>query len=114
MMTCKAAKRQSLAAKNQAIIVAIDQCAEAATGNRDFFLNKPPARGALTCRDCVCGLFSPQLIIEFVQVRLLHSSTIVRSGLVAFNTLAMCFTHPERSARSHESDDTGCPQDRGR
>ena len=56
----------------------------------------------------------PQRIIEFVQVRLLHSRTIVRSGLVAFNTLAMCFTHPERSARSHESDDTGCPQDRGR
>jgi hypothetical protein len=26
----------------QAIIVAIDQYAEAATGNRDFFLNKPP------------------------------------------------------------------------
>jgi len=26
----------------QAIIVAIDQNAEAATGNRDFFLNKPP------------------------------------------------------------------------
>jgi hypothetical protein len=25
-----------------AIIVAIDQYAEAATGNRDFFLNKPP------------------------------------------------------------------------
>ena len=25
----------------QAIIVAIDQYAEAATGNRDFFLNKP-------------------------------------------------------------------------
>ena len=42
MMTCKAAKRQSLAAKNQAVIVAIDQYAEAATGNRNFFLNKPP------------------------------------------------------------------------
>jgi hypothetical protein len=26
----------------QAIIVAIDQYAKAATGNRDFFLNKPP------------------------------------------------------------------------
>jgi hypothetical protein len=26
----------------QAIIVAIDQYAGAATGNRDFFLNKPP------------------------------------------------------------------------
>lgn len=26
----------------QAIIVAIDQYAEAATGNRDFFLSKPP------------------------------------------------------------------------
>jgi hypothetical protein len=26
----------------QAIIVAIDQYAETATGNRDFFLNKPP------------------------------------------------------------------------
>jgi hypothetical protein len=26
----------------QAIIVAIDQYAEAATGNHDFFLNKPP------------------------------------------------------------------------
>ena len=34
----------------QAIIVAIDQYAEAATGNRDFFLNKP--QGAVTCRDC--------------------------------------------------------------
>jgi hypothetical protein len=30
----------------QAIIVAIDQYAEAATGNRDFFLNKPPSVGA--------------------------------------------------------------------
>jgi hypothetical protein len=29
----------------QAIIVAIDQYAEAATGNRDFFLNKPPNVG---------------------------------------------------------------------
>jgi hypothetical protein len=29
----------------QAIIVAIDQYAEAATGNRDFFLNKPPGLG---------------------------------------------------------------------
>jgi hypothetical protein len=28
-----------------AIIVAIDQYAEAATGNRDFFLNKPPGLG---------------------------------------------------------------------
>jgi hypothetical protein len=27
---------------DRAIIVAIDQYAEAATGNRDFFLNKPP------------------------------------------------------------------------
>jgi hypothetical protein len=27
----------------QAIIVAIDQYAEAATGNRDFFLTKPPS-----------------------------------------------------------------------
>jgi hypothetical protein len=26
----------------QAIIVAIDQYAEAATGNREYFLNKPP------------------------------------------------------------------------
>jgi len=26
----------------QAIIVAIDQYAEAATGNREFFLNRPP------------------------------------------------------------------------
>jgi hypothetical protein len=26
----------------QAIVVAIDQYAEAATGNRDFLLNKPP------------------------------------------------------------------------
>jgi hypothetical protein len=26
----------------QTIIVAIDQYAEAATGNRDFFVNKPP------------------------------------------------------------------------
>jgi hypothetical protein len=30
----------------QAIIVAIDQYAEAATGNRDFFLNKPPRLSA--------------------------------------------------------------------
>jgi hypothetical protein len=29
----------------QAIIVAIDQYAEAATGNRDFFPNKPPNVG---------------------------------------------------------------------
>jgi hypothetical protein len=29
----------------QAIIVAIDQYAEAATGNRDFFLNKPQMIG---------------------------------------------------------------------
>jgi hypothetical protein len=29
----------------QAIIVAIDQYAEAATGNREFFLNKPPTSG---------------------------------------------------------------------
>ena len=29
----------------QAIIVAIDQYAEAATGNRDFFLNKPHSIG---------------------------------------------------------------------
>jgi hypothetical protein len=29
----------------QAIIVAIDQDAEAATGNRDFFLNKPDSIG---------------------------------------------------------------------
>ena len=29
----------------QAIIVAIDQYAEAATGNRDYFLNKPQAIG---------------------------------------------------------------------
>jgi hypothetical protein len=29
----------------QAIIVAIDQYAEAATGNRDYFLNKPPSVG---------------------------------------------------------------------
>jgi len=29
----------------QAIIVAIDQYAEAATGNREFFLNKPPNIG---------------------------------------------------------------------
>jgi hypothetical protein len=29
----------------QAIIVAIDQYAEAATGNRDFFLNKPQSIG---------------------------------------------------------------------
>ncbi len=29
----------------QAIIVSIDQYAEAATGNRDFFLNKPQSIG---------------------------------------------------------------------
>jgi hypothetical protein len=29
----------------QAIIVAIDQYAEAATGNREFFLSKPPNVG---------------------------------------------------------------------
>jgi hypothetical protein len=29
----------------QATIVAIDQYAEAATGNRDFFLNRPPNVG---------------------------------------------------------------------
>ena len=29
----------------QALIVAIDQYAEAATGNREFFLNKPPSIG---------------------------------------------------------------------
>jgi hypothetical protein len=37
----------------------------------------------------------------------------VRSGFVAFNTLAMCFAHHERSAL-HESNDPGRPQDRGR
>jgi len=30
----------------QAIVVAIDQYAEAATSNRDFFLNKPPRLGS--------------------------------------------------------------------
>jgi hypothetical protein len=34
----------------QAIIVAIDQYAEAATGNREFFLNKPPALGGRPAR----------------------------------------------------------------
>ena len=32
----------------QAIIVAIDQYAEAATGNREFFLNKPHSIGSGT------------------------------------------------------------------
>jgi hypothetical protein len=42
----------------QTIIVAIDQYAEAATGNRDFFLNKRLARGAAMCRNCTmpCAL----------------------------------------------------------
>jgi hypothetical protein len=31
----------------QAIIVAIDQCAEAATGNREYFLNKPHSIGGV-------------------------------------------------------------------
>jgi hypothetical protein len=40
----------------QAIIVAIDQYAEAATGNRDFFLNKPPgAVGTPMRSDVPCG-----------------------------------------------------------
>ena len=43
----------------------------------------------------------PQRIIEFVQSLPLHSGTIVRSGFVAFNTLAHVFRpHPERSAHS--------------
>ena len=51
-----------------------------------------------------------QRIIEFVQSRRLHSRTIVRSGFVAFNALAHVLT----AARSHEGDDPGRPQDRGR
>jgi hypothetical protein len=39
----------AMQANNGAIVVAIDQYAEAATGNRDFFLNKPPPPGS--CRD---------------------------------------------------------------
>jgi hypothetical protein len=35
-----------LRASREAIIVAIDQYAEAALGNRDFFLNKPHRIGA--------------------------------------------------------------------
>jgi hypothetical protein len=35
-----------------AIIVAIDQYAEAATGNAISFEQAAPARGALPCRDC--------------------------------------------------------------
>jgi len=35
----------------QAIIVAIDQYAESALGNRDFFLKKPPSIGAGGKRD---------------------------------------------------------------
>ena len=52
----------------------------------------------------------PQRIIEFVQSLPLHSGTIVRSGFVAFNALAHVLT----AARSHEGDDPGRPQDRGR
>ena len=57
----------------------------------------------------VCGVLTalirqpvPQRIIEFVQARPLHSRTIVRSGFVAFNTLAHVFSthYPERSALS--------------
>jgi hypothetical protein len=41
--TCRLATREGWRYQHvQAIIVAIDQYAEAATGNRDFFLNKPP------------------------------------------------------------------------
>jgi hypothetical protein len=54
----------------------------------------------------------PQRISKFVQVRPLHSRTIVRSGFVAFNT-RMCFGRTN-AARSHESDDTGRPQGRCR
>ena len=36
----------------QAIIVAIDQYAEAATGKRDFFLNKPPGARRGDVRNC--------------------------------------------------------------
>jgi hypothetical protein len=36
----------------QAIIVAIDQYAEAALGNRDFFLNKPYSIGGAKKRTC--------------------------------------------------------------
>ena len=47
----------------QAIIVAIDQYAEAALGNRSYFLNKPygvGGAGAMTCRDWqVYGRCSP-------------------------------------------------------
>ena len=47
----------------------------------------------------VCGLLTalirqpvPQRVIEFVQAPPLHSRTIVRSGFVAFNTLAHVFS----------------------
>ena len=33
----------------QAIIIAIDQYAEAATGNREFFLNRPPGVRRVMC-----------------------------------------------------------------
>ena len=45
----------------------------------------------------------PQRIIEFVQSLPLHSGTIVRSGFVAFNTLAHVLT----AACAHEGDDPG-------
>jgi hypothetical protein len=38
----------------QAIIVAIDQYAEAATGNREFFLNKPPSVAGKTASTSAC------------------------------------------------------------
>ena len=42
----------------------------------------------------------PQRISKFVQVRPLHSRTIVRSGFVAFNTLARVFWPHQRGALS--------------
>ncbi|MDA9436066.1 hypothetical protein XH88_30570 [Bradyrhizobium sp. CCBAU 51627] len=42
---CRATREGWCYAHVQAIIVAIDQYAEAATGNRDYFLNKPHSIG---------------------------------------------------------------------
>ena len=47
----------------QAIIVAIDQYAEAATGNREFFLNKPPSSVTRPWRHPIsAGFNSPSCI----------------------------------------------------
>jgi hypothetical protein len=42
---CRAAREGHCFQHVQAIIVAIDQYAEAATGNRQFFMNKPQSIG---------------------------------------------------------------------